>query len=135
MASYNALLSVSAAFPFNTPEHWLKWECCFQQYRLASGLLQESEEHQVNTLLYCLSEEAEDILASTNTEQEDREKYDNDLAKFDSFCSVRKNFSNFGELKDKLICDRIVVGIRDASLSEGLQMDLELTLEKAKTVV
>ena len=38
---------------------------------------------------------------------------------------------NFGELKDELIHDRIVVGIRDASLSERLQMDLELTLEKA----
>ena len=42
---------------------------------------------------------------------------------------------NFGELKDKLICDRIVVGIRDASLSERLQMDLELMLEKVKTVI
>ena len=42
---------------------------------------------------------------------------------------------NFGELKDELICDRIVVGIRDASLSERLQMDLELMLEKAKMVV
>ena len=40
---------------------------------------------------------------------------------------------NFGELINELICDRIVVGIRDASLSERLQMDLEL--EKAKTVV
>ena len=55
-----------------------------------SGLLQESEVCQVNTLLYCLSEEAEDILASTNTEQEDKKKYGSDLAKFDSFCSVRK---------------------------------------------
>ena len=42
---------------------------------------------------------------------------------------------NFGELKDELIRDRIVVGIRDASLSERIQMDPELTLEKAKTVV
>ena len=42
---------------------------------------------------------------------------------------------NFGELKDKLIRDRIVVGIRDASLSERLQMDPELMLEKGKTVV
>ena len=42
---------------------------------------------------------------------------------------------NIGELKDKLICDRIVVGIRDASLSERLQMDLELTFRKAKTVI
>ena len=40
-----------------------------------------------------------------------------------------------GELKDELIRDRIVVGIRDASLSERLQMDLELVLEKAKTVI
>ena len=39
---------------------------------------------------------------------------------------------NFGELKDELIRDRIVVGIRDASLSERLQMDPELTLEKSK---
>ena len=42
---------------------------------------------------------------------------------------------NFGELKDELICARIVVRIRDASLSERLQMDLELKLEKAKTVI
>ena len=42
---------------------------------------------------------------------------------------------NFGEVKDELIRDRIVVGIRDASLSKRLQMDPELTLEKAKTVV
>ena len=40
---------------------------------------------------------------------------------------------NFEELKDELICDRIVVGIRDASLSETLKMDLELTLEKSQS--
>ena len=42
---------------------------------------------------------------------------------------------NFGDLKDELIRDRIVVGIRDASLSKHLQMDPELTLEKAKRLV
>ena len=42
---------------------------------------------------------------------------------------------NFGELKDKLIRDRIVVGIRDASLSKRLQMDLYMMLKKAKTVI
>ena len=39
---------------------------------------------------------------------------------------------NFGELKDEL---KIIVGIRDTSLSEWLQMDPELTQEKAKTVI
>ena len=42
---------------------------------------------------------------------------------------------NFGELKEKLIRDRIVVGIRDASLSERLQMDLQMTLKKPKTII
>ena len=31
-----------------------------------------------------------------------------------------------------MLCDRLVVGIRDAGISEKLQMDRELTLEKAK---
>ena len=41
----------------------------------------------------------------------------------------------FGELKEQLIRDRIVVGIRDSSLSAKLQMDPYLTLQKAKRVV
>ena len=40
-----------------------------------------------------------------------------------------------GALRDEMIRDRIVVGIRDGSLSERLQLDPELTLEKAKTLV
>ena len=38
---------------------------------------------------------------------------------------------NYGQLKDDLIRDRIVVGLRDAKVAEKLQMDAELTLEKA----
>ncbi|KYN11066.1 hypothetical protein ALC57_16784, partial [Trachymyrmex cornetzi] len=38
---------------------------------------------------------------------------------------------NFGALKDELIRDRIVAGIKDIKLSEALQCDPELTLEKA----
>ena len=58
----------------------------------SSGLLWESEERQVNTLLYYLGEEAKDILASTNIGEEDRKKYDSVLAKFDSFFSVKKTW-------------------------------------------
>ena len=42
---------------------------------------------------------------------------------------------DYGDLKDHMICDRIVVGIRDQAQSERLQMDAGLTLEKAKTLV
>ena len=37
-----------------------------------------------------------------------------------------------GDLKNKIILDRIAVGIHDVSLLEWLQMDPELTLEKEK---
>ena len=37
----------------------------------------------------------------------------------------------YGNLNDEMVRDRIVVGIKDSKLSEKLQMDNELTLEKA----
>ena len=86
------------------------------------------------------------------------------LQKFDDFFQIRKNVifktaqfnqhaqgetnyravhhlyslatdCEFGELKEQLIRDRIIVGIRDSLLSARLQMDPDLTLEKAKRVV
>ena len=41
---------------------------------------------------------------------------------------------DYDNLKDQMIRDRIVVGIRDKALSQRLRMDSELTLEKAKTL-
>ena len=38
---------------------------------------------------------------------------------------------NYGQLKDELIWDRIVVGLRDAKISEKLQLDEDSMLEKA----
>ena len=38
---------------------------------------------------------------------------------------------HFGTLHDELICDCIVEGIRDKTLSEKLQLEAELTLERA----
>ena len=39
------------------------------------------------------------------------------------------------QMRDEMIHDRIVVGIRDSTLSEHLQMDADLTLHKAKKLV
>ena len=38
----------------------------------------------------------------------------------------------YGTFESEMIRDRLVVGIRDTVLSEKLQLDAELTLEKAK---
>ena len=41
----------------------------------------------------------------------------------------------YGALKEEMIRDRLVIGVRDPTLSDKLQMDPTLTLEKAKTAV
>jgi len=40
----------------------------------------------------------------------------------------------YGALQDQMIRDRIVVGIRDQALSQRMQLNRDLTLEKAKTL-
>ena len=40
-----------------------------------------------------------------------------------------------GTLKEKMLRGRLVVGIRDLAMSQKLQMDAELTLEKAKKAI
>ena len=42
---------------------------------------------------------------------------------------------SYGDLHDEMIMDRLVVGLWSAKLSEKLQLDAELTLEKAVTQV
>ena len=49
----------------------------------------------------------------------------------DLYCLAE--YCKFGNLRDDLIRDRIVVGIKDKKLSEQLQLDSKLTLEKAIT--
>ena len=138
----------------------------FEQFRIASGLSGDTEPRQVSTLLYCLGENAEDVLNSTNITDADKERYQPVIQKFDEFFQVRRNViferarfnrrnqldgesieeyltalyslvenCDYGALRDQLLRDRIVVGIRDTSLSERLQLDPTLTLEKARTMV
>ena len=78
-------------FNFRNPDDWPRWKRRFQQFREASGLAEQSGSKQVCTLLYCLGEEAESILTSTNTTADNRKDYDAIIAKLDSFFQVRRN--------------------------------------------
>jgi len=60
---------------FKKPDGWAKWKRRFEQFLSASGLDKEDEPRQVSTLLYCLGEEVEGVLASTNISEEVRKKY------------------------------------------------------------
>ena len=153
-------------FTFSRPEEWTKWIRRFERFRMASGLETKGQEAQVNTLIYSMGDEADDILRSFALSEEDKKEYDSVKAQFDAHFVKRRNViferarfnlrkqeegepvdafitalyalaehCGYGALHDEMIRDRIVVGIRNARLSEKLQLDSELTLEKAVTQV
>ena len=153
-------------FNFQNPDDWPRWRRRFEQFRVASGLGDSTATQQVSTLLYCIGEEAEAVLASTGITEDERKRYDAVVTKLDDFFNVRRNViferarfnrrnqlegetaeqyimvlytladtCNYGTLRDEMIRDRLVVGIRDAGLSQQLQLDVELTLEKTKTKI
>ena len=84
-------LQPPAAFDFKNPDDWLRWKRRFEQYRIASGLSKEDAEKQVSTLLYCLGEESEAVLSSTNVTNDERKVYATVVEKLDDFFKVRKN--------------------------------------------
>ncbi|KAL5503331.1 hypothetical protein EMCRGX_G010260 [Ephydatia muelleri] len=129
---------------------------------MAPGLSTEDEGKQVNTLLYCLGEEAGEVFAACDATDKAKKVYAEAVHTFEKFFGVRKNLiferarvnsrdqmegesteqyllvlhalarnCEYGQLREELICDRIVIGILDKVLSKRLQMDPELTLEKA----
>ena len=162
MATYR--LTPPAPFPFKSPDEWPQWKKHFEQFRTASGLAAEQDRKQVNTLLYTMGE-AEDTLASTIPTADERNTYRGVIGKFDAFFQVRRNViferarfnrcqnedelveqfitslyslaerCDYGALREAMIRDRIVVGIKDKKLSAYLQMDADLTLEVAKRKV
>ena len=134
-------------FDFKQPDEWLRWLKRFKQFHITSEHSAESPAHQVNTLLYCLGEEGEDLLCSTNITEDERKEYSSVREKLNGFFQVRKNIiferakfncwsqlarefimslynlaesCSYAELKDEMIRDRLVVGIRDIMLSEKL---------------
>ena len=61
----SAQLQQPESFNFRNPDDWAKWKRRFEQFRSALGLIAQDEPRQVNTLLHCAGEEAEDVLTLT----------------------------------------------------------------------
>ena len=63
-------------FKFKSPEEWPKWVRRFERYRISTEL------QQINTMIYCMGDEAEDI--------------------FKSFTFAKGEERKYGKVKDKL---------------------------------
>ena len=108
----------------------------------------------MHTLIYTMGDEADDILSSFELAEADRKKYATVCDRFNRYFVKRKNIifernqrqqaegesvddfvmdlyrlaehCGYGVLHNEMIRDGIVVGLRDAKLSEKLQMDPDL---------
>jgi hypothetical protein len=78
-------------FNFSRPGEWPKWARRFERFRKASGLAEKDEEAQVNTLVYAMGDEADDILRSFGLSADDAKKYNVVKDKFDGHFVKRRN--------------------------------------------
>ena len=162
MATYH--IAPPEKFTFAQPDEWPRWIQRFERFRVASGLQEKTQETQVNTLVYSMGTEAEDILHSFTLTEAQRKDYTRVVSKFEEYFVKKRiiiyerakfnqrkqnegesvdmfitslhslaEHCSYGNLKEEMIRDRIVVGLLDTALSEKLQLDSDLTLEKAMT--
>ena len=141
-----------------TAEQWPKWKIRFHRYHLCSGLSHRSQSEQVSALLYAMGDVADDILSilridettTSYTELIDlmdgyfnarkniifaRAKFNKRIQQagesIDQFIQDLHRLADdcsYHSLKDELIRDRIVVGVRDDELSKTMQAKTDLTL-------
>jgi len=147
-------------FNFENPHEFEKWIVRFERYRALSGLHERSDEDQVNAMVYYMGPKAEEIFLSFNESNkktyEDLKKKFKDYfipkvnviyervqfhkrtqqegESVNDFVTDLHTISqrcNYKDLREEFVRDQLVVGILDKQLSERLQLDPDLTLEKA----
>ena len=76
---------------FSKPDEWPKWFQRFQRFRIACELMEKEESIQVNTLIYVMGNEAEDIFKSFQLSANNAKKFKTVLDKFsEHFVKRRK---------------------------------------------
>ena len=62
MATHN--IESPAPFDFRNPEQWPKWIRRFERYRISTELSKKDAVLQINDMIYCMGDEADDIVKS-----------------------------------------------------------------------
>ena len=89
MAAFN--ITSPEPFSFTQPENWENWIRRFDRFRRSSGLAEKSQPDQVNTLIYSMGNQAEDILLSFRLSEEEVKIYSTVVEKFHHYFVRRRN--------------------------------------------
>ena len=77
---------------YHTAEAWRKWELAFRTYYTAARLSKKEGKTQVAILLHSAGMEAQEIFSNfVFSAEEDKDKVDEVLQKFRSYCEPKKN--------------------------------------------
>ena len=79
------------SFDFSKGEMWPNWIRRFERFRTLSELIDKDEVTQINTLIYTMGDQAEDILNSFKLNATQLKEYKTIKEKFDSHFVVRRN--------------------------------------------
>ena len=142
-------------------EAWPKWLRRFERFSAATKLHEKEQKEQVQTLFYAFGPAVDDILVTLDLDEdkctyaEATKALDTyfGVRKNSIVCRARfnrrvqqqgepvevfiqdlyrlANDCEYGTMKDTLICDRIVVGVLDETLSDRMQLNKKLTLNDA----
>lgn len=135
----------------DSAEQWPKWIRRFQRYRIASGLSTKDMNHQVGTLLYAMGD-CDNLITALGIDEDTisfddiKKKFDEHYGVRRSVVADSRRFNrrvqgqeesvdsfiqdlyrmvehcNYGTLKERMIRDRIIAGIRDEDVSDKLQL-------------
>ena len=78
-------------FSFDKPADWPRWIRRFDQFRVASQLDKQGDDAEVNMLMYCTGDEANDILKSFTFAEDETMTYEMVKSKFDKYFIPKRN--------------------------------------------
>ncbi len=74
------------------PDEWPRWKLRYERYLAASGLENQNDKTKINSLIYNMGEDAEDIFASFSWDDEaDKDKYAKVIEKFELHFIPKRN--------------------------------------------
>ncbi|CAB3251398.1 unnamed protein product [Arctia plantaginis] len=152
----NSLCNITSG---NLSTEWQKWKTAFNIYYEACELSNKNKKTQVNILLHIVGEKCREVAAQFNeqwnTVDELLKKFDDFFIPKKNLAVERHKFfkrdqrelesaeqyvfelnkmavqCEFKDLRDDLVCSRLICGIRDIALSERLLREPDMRLEKA----
>ena len=149
------------AFNFRDKAAWPEWRARWNRFYNLQELSSKTQEAQVDAFIYTMGKEAESQFNRFQFTDEQKKSYKHVFDTFDAYLTPQRNViherATFGKRhqrdgesvhdyvqdlyelstycefpnKEDAIRDRLVLGLRDPDVSEKLQLESELTLEKA----